>query len=609
MKKNEKVVFMTSPVGAELKHDKASPVFYEPLASNKRLIPQPFVPKSYLTRLGSTPPKMGMSDISKTNVTVGASIYASPLLSAKKSVTHQSIADAQAKHFNPQDKKLAVVRANKTRKTEGSNAKYIPPKENKYTEDITKTWGGQFLKFTRFEKQVALENLYNMLDEEQRDQIISIFSDDKNMSYMQEDSDDGIVLHEGASVNDSSILDESNTMWSVDTNIFKNNVTDSEGEADLVGALDDAFAGAKPYSVGGTITGLLRKKDEQKRSKSHQIGNLNDFTNLNNTSSALETTALHLQNAPKQTQSSNIYTPFTVNPTSFLLKSLSKSNGSVPCFAEWDNENGKLDLYLDSVEGTHLMSGQLVSSEKDDFMRFDICLPESLGGNRICLLDQVHEVPLAQFNLFTEGHYSDTLYQRPFVSSGAGGGVYKAIQHNTFGSDNVRRQLAAVQIKCEENSPRKVLVLLPCRNKAKDDVRSFVLRNEDEGMLNLAAKGTRKDMVYLLSKEPEYDKELSGYVLDLDSRVSLPSSKNVALYRHGKDKTVFSFGKCEANQYALSVASPMSLLHAFSVALASIASSIQLDERHGTNSDYDDSRSYDSENEEHDFIHEDDYYY
>ena len=225
------------------------------------------------------------------------------------------------------------------------------------------------------------------------------------------------------------------------------------------------------------------------------------------------------------------------------------------------------------------------------------------------LLDQVHEVPLAQFNVFTEGHYSDTLYQRPFVSAGAGGGVYKAIQHNAFGSDDIRRQLAAVQIKCEENSPRKVLVLLPCRNKTKDEIRSFVLRNEDEDMLSLAAKGTRKDMVYLLSKEPEYDKELSGYVLDLDSRVSLPSSKNVALYRHGKEKTVFSFGKCAANQYALSIASPMSLLHGFSVALGSIASSIQVDERHGTNSDYDDSRSYDSENEEHDFIYEDDYYY
>ena len=53
----------------------------------------------------------------------------------------------------------------------------------------------------------------------------------------------------------------------------------------------------------------------------------------------------------------------------------------------------------------------------------------------------------------------------------------------------------------------------------------------------------------------------------------------------------------------------MSLLHGFSVALASIASSIQVDERHGTNSDYDDSRSYDSENEQLDFMYEDDYYY
>ena len=84
MKKNNNVVFMTSPVGAEVKQGKTSPVFYEPLASNKKLVPQPFVPKSYLTRLGSTPPKIGTNEISKTDVTVGASIYASPLLSAKK---------------------------------------------------------------------------------------------------------------------------------------------------------------------------------------------------------------------------------------------------------------------------------------------------------------------------------------------------------------------------------------------------------------------------------------------------------------------------------------------------------------------------------------------
>ena len=112
------------------------------------------------------------------------------------------------------------------------------------------------------------------------------------------------------------------------------------------------------------------------------------------------------------------------------------------------------------MEGTHLMSGQLVSSEKDDFMRFDIRLPEYLGGHRICLLDQVHEVPLAQFNVFTEGHYSDTLYQRPFVSAGAGGGVYKAIQNNAFGSDDIRRQLAAVQIKCEEKLTKKSISII-----------------------------------------------------------------------------------------------------------------------------------------------------
>ena len=75
---------MTSPVGAEVKQGKTSPVFTSHWRQNKKLVPQPFVPKSYLTRLGSTPPKIGINDISKTDVAVGASIYASPLLSAKK---------------------------------------------------------------------------------------------------------------------------------------------------------------------------------------------------------------------------------------------------------------------------------------------------------------------------------------------------------------------------------------------------------------------------------------------------------------------------------------------------------------------------------------------
>ena len=127
----------------------------------------------------------------------------------KKALIGQPITETSAL-VTPQHKKLASLSAVKTnksgsRKAEGNKANYVPPKETQYVEDITKTWGGKFLKFTRFEKQVALENFYNILDEEQRDQIISIFSDDKNTSFLQEDSDVGIVLHEGASVNDSSI--------------------------------------------------------------------------------------------------------------------------------------------------------------------------------------------------------------------------------------------------------------------------------------------------------------------------------------------------------------------------------------------------------------------
>ena len=127
-----------------------------------------------------------------------------------------------------------------------------------------------------------------MLDEEQRDQIISIFSDDKNTSLLQEDSDVGIVLHEGASVNDSSILDDSNTMWSVDTSIFnKKSRSDSEGDGDLVGALDGAIAGTKPYRDNGTITNFARKSLKRLINGMY-IKSANDLTDFNSTASAQE---------------------------------------------------------------------------------------------------------------------------------------------------------------------------------------------------------------------------------------------------------------------------------------------------------------------------------
>ena len=627
METKKKVTFITSPLGAEVKTGDMAKVFYEPLVSNEKLVPQAFVPKSYLTRLGTSPPK------SDDDRNAASSLYASPLLSIRKSTTT----------FNDLKKTNKAVFAsseivnhrssgnnNNSKKVLEANTKtsYVT-RIRRNSEDLTKSWGNQFMKFTDFEKYVALENLYKMIDEKQRDRIISIFSDDINTSGMEQDDDkSAVVIHEGASVNDSSSFDDSRRMWSVDgDNFFKKYNSEDDGNDDYLGMLDGTLEEVKKSIREGDVNSNnvttqeefkrnMRKESSNFKDRSihKKTGALNSNTYNNNANEAqiekqeiekLDNIERNIYNEKNMSDTEKFYK----DPISFLLKSVSKSSGTIPCYAIWDADENKLDLYLDSVEGTHLMSGQIVSSEEDNLIRFDICLPEDFGGHRICLLDQVNEVPLAQFNVFTEGHYSDTLYQRPFVSAGAGGGVYKAIQSKMIGSDNLRRQLAAIQIKCEEDAPRKVLVLLPSRNKMKDQARSFILNNEDEDMLSLAANGTRKDMVYLLSKEPEYDKELNGYVLDLDSRISLPSSKNIALERHGKNKTIFSFGKCDTYKYAFSLASPLSFLHGFSIALASIATSIQLDEIHGTDSDYDDTKSYGSDIDEEELIHDEDYYY
>ena len=187
METKKKVTFITSPLGAEVKTGDMAKVFYEPLVSNEKLVPQAFVPKSYLTRLGTSPPK------SDDDRNAASSLYASPLLSIRKSTTT----------FNDLKKTNKAVFAsseivnhrssgnnNNSKKVLESNTKtsYVT-RIRRNSEDLTKSWGNQFMKFTDFEKYVALENLCKMIDEKQRDRVISIFSDDINTSGMEQDDD------------------------------------------------------------------------------------------------------------------------------------------------------------------------------------------------------------------------------------------------------------------------------------------------------------------------------------------------------------------------------------------------------------------------------------
>ena len=103
------------------------------------------------------------------------------------------------------------------------------------------------MKFTDFEKYVALENLYKMIDEKQRDRIISIFSDDMNTSGMeQDDGIMGVVLHEDQSINKSSSLDNSSKMWSVDGDYFSKEYNSDDDDDDAyLGMLDGTLEEAK----------------------------------------------------------------------------------------------------------------------------------------------------------------------------------------------------------------------------------------------------------------------------------------------------------------------------------------------------------------------------
>ena len=133
------------------------------------------------------------------------------------------------------------------------------------------------MKFTDFEKYVALENLYKMIDEKQRDRIISIFSDDINTSGMEQDDDKGaVVIHEGASVNDSSSFDDSRQMWSVDgDNFFKKYNSEDDDNDDYLGMLDGTLEEVKKSIREGDVnSNNVTTQEEFKRNMKKNLATL-----------------------------------------------------------------------------------------------------------------------------------------------------------------------------------------------------------------------------------------------------------------------------------------------------------------------------------------------
>ena len=129
--------------------------------------------------------------------------------------------------------------------------------------------------------------------------------------------------------------------------------------------------------------------------------------------------------------------------------------------------------------------------------------------------------------------------------------------------------------------PRKMKA---CFSKVDDDgnpVKVWQPSNtSDEKMVTCFKKETSNinKLECMENKPPSWNEEVGAYVLSFDGRVTMASVKNFQLCRQGDEKDrLMQFGRTAKDEFSLDVQWPMSLHHAFAVALSSFDSKLRCD--------------------------------
>jgi hypothetical protein len=460
-------------------------------------------------------------------------------------------------------------------------------------EDKTRKWVQLFLKFNKFERHVAMEMLRKYSDEKQRSEIAAIFVNDFSEDEGSEkDEAKSTPLQVKSGRVEAERRGEGAKQWGVDDHHSRSSAQPAyNNSGQWTDQDEDEWSGMMDYVDRDKLKGLNSTKE-----------------------SSLNESGLMKVPFLNSAYTTQLVSQMLYKPRNAMHTVLDKNIGMLECTAVWNLEKRRLELYLDSAQGTPLLCGQLVSEDEANMLRFDVSLADDYGGDRLCMLDQVRRVPLAQFEINTDGDSASALYQRPYVSKGAGGGVYASMEDTMEEFHGMKRQIGAIQVKCEENAPRKVLLMVPSLDKETKRPNNFFTQYKEDNILKMAASGPQERIEYLLSKEAEYDDELNGYCLDFGGRVTMASSKNVVLTRHGRRKTLYCFGKSGPNEYALSFGSPLSILQAFCTALSSVAVSLQIFTTDRELSEFEDDSDDDDDRddmffEDDEMLHEDEYYY
>lgn len=151
--------------------------------------------------------------------------------------------------------------------------------------------------------------------------------------------------------------------------------------------------------------------------------------------------------------------------------------------------------------------------------------------------------------------------------------------------DPIRRELGIVLYGNSMTSTRGPRRMNVCITKIQDDgepKKHWQPENEDESMLKCFKHKTEsalRDLYFYENRQPKWNEDMSAYVLNFNSRVTMASVKNFQLIdQTSREKEVMmQFGRNGDDDFIMDVQWPMSIFQSFAISLSSCDSKIACD--------------------------------
>jgi tubby-related protein 1 len=256
----------------------------------------------------------------------------------------------------------------------------------------------------------------------------------------------------------------------------------------------------------------------------------------------------------------------------FLLKPVPKTVGMVQCYIKRSKKNSRLfpeyRIYLE-VGNRFLMtskkrkkntSNYLISIKRNDHNKGSDNIIGKLRSNFLG----------TEYQIFDDGKNPKSF--DPFFDE--------------MNEDVARDERGVVLYRnnaTNTKGPRRMNV---CINKVQDDGEPTKVwrpvHQEDDSMLNEFKQNSKEasnHLFYLENRQPKWNEDMSAYVLNFKSRVTMASVKNFQLVNNSDDieLVIMQFGRRGTDEFIMDIRWPMSLFQAFAISLSSCDSKLACD--------------------------------